>query len=125
MNVYQTNNLGYFTGVVVADQDPLDTDNWLIPAGCVEVEPPEHKEGFLLLWSGSEWSYEAAPEPEIEPDPTEEEVAAQEKADRILLLKSNLKETDYVALPDYDQDKADVIASRQAWREEIRTLETS
>lgn len=43
---------------------------------------------------------------------------------RIAELKKMLQETDYVALPDYDQDKADVIASRQAWREEIRTLET-
>ena len=42
---------------------------------------------------------------------------------RIAELKKMLQETDYVALPDYDQDKADVIASRQAWREEIRTLE--
>jgi hypothetical protein len=43
---------------------------------------------------------------------------------RIAELKKMLQETDYVALPDYDQDKADVIADRQAWREEIRTLET-
>jgi hypothetical protein len=28
-----------------------------------------------------------------------------------------------VTLPDYDQDKADVLADRQSWREEIRTLE--
>lgn len=42
---------------------------------------------------------------------------------RIAELKKLLSETDYVALPDYDQDKADVLADRQAWREEIRTLE--
>jgi len=42
---------------------------------------------------------------------------------RIAELKKMLQETDYVALPDYDQDKADVIANRQAWREEIRTLD--
>ena len=123
MNVYQTDAFGYFAGVTSADQDPLDLDNWLIPAGCVEVEPPALKDGFLIVWSGSEWSYEAIPEPEVEPEPTQEEVEAKEKADRISLLKINLRETDYVALPDYDQNKADVLADRQSWREEIRTLE--
>lgn len=44
---------------------------------------------------------------------------------RILELKKLLKETDYVALSDYDQDKADVLADRQEWREEIRTLEAN
>ena len=42
---------------------------------------------------------------------------------RIEELKKMLIDTDYVALPDYDQDKADVLADRQSWREEIRTLE--
>jgi hypothetical protein len=44
---------------------------------------------------------------------------------RIAELKKLLSETDYVALPDYDKDKADIIAQRQLWREEIRTLETT
>jgi len=42
---------------------------------------------------------------------------------RIAELKKMLIDTDYVVLPDYDQDKADVLADRQSWREEIRTLE--
>lgn len=123
MNVYQTNDSGYFVGVTSADQDPLDPNNWLMPAGCVEIEPPAGKEGFLLLWSGSEWSHEAIPAPKPEPAPTKEEVAAQAKADLIFKLKSNLRETDYVALPDYDKDRADMLAQRQSWREEIRKLE--
>lgn len=41
---------------------------------------------------------------------------------RIAELRKLLQETDYVALADYDQDKADVTANRQAWREEIRRL---
>jgi hypothetical protein len=51
------------------------------------------------------------------------EAEAQANADRIAELKQLLRETDYVALPDYDKDKADVIAQRQAWRDEIRELE--
>lgn len=42
---------------------------------------------------------------------------------RIEELKQFLRDTDYVALPDYDKDKPVIIAQRQAAREEIRTLE--
>ena len=48
---------------------------------------------------------------------------AQVKLDRIAELKMLLAETDYVGMSDYDKDKTDVKTSRQAWREEIRTLE--
>lgn len=44
---------------------------------------------------------------------------------RIAELQQKLRDTDYVALPDYDQDKPDIIAQRQAWRDEIRQLEQS
>lgn len=42
---------------------------------------------------------------------------------RIAELKQLLRDTDYVALADYDKDKPDIIAQRQAWRNEIRELE--
>jgi hypothetical protein len=42
---------------------------------------------------------------------------------RIAELKKLLADTDYVALSDYDQDKPEVKAQRQAWRVEIRELE--
>ena len=45
------------------------------------------------------------------------------KAARIAELKQLLADTDYVALSDYDKDKTDVIAQRQAWRTEIRELD--
>jgi hypothetical protein len=46
----------------------------------------------------------------------------QAKDARISELKQLLADTDYVALSDYDQDKPDVKAQRQAWRDEIREL---
>jgi hypothetical protein len=52
---------------------------------------------------------------ETETAPTPEE--------RIAELKQFLRDTDYVALPDYDQAKPEVLAQRQAWRDEIRGLE--
>jgi hypothetical protein len=51
-------------------------------------------------------------------------VQARKNATRIAELKQLLAETDYVALADYDKSKPEVLAQRQAWRDEIRELET-
>jgi len=51
------------------------------------------------------------------------EESVQNKGKRITELKRLLAETDYVVLSDYDQDKPELKAQRQAWRQEIRTLE--
>ncbi len=52
--------------------------------------------------------------------------AAKLQADkRIAELKKLLADTDYVALADYDQDKPEIKAQRQSWREEIRALENA
>jgi hypothetical protein len=53
------------------------------------------------------------------PRPTEQELAEQ----RIAELKQLLASTDYVTLSDYDKDKPEILADRQAWRDEIRQLE--
>jgi predicted metal-dependent TIM-barrel fold hydrolase len=50
---------------------------------------------------------------------------AKQNAERIAELKQLLAASDFVALSDYDKDKPDVLAQRQAWREEIRELEGS
>ena len=49
-------------------------------------------------------------------------VEAQKNAARIVELKQLLASTDYVALADYDKSKPEVLAQRQAWREELRAL---
>lgn len=57
---------------------------------------------------------------------TPEEIATAQAATssaRIVELKQLLASTDYVALADYDKSKPEVLAQRQAWREEIRVLE--
>lgn len=53
------------------------------------------------------------------------EAQASAKVSRIAELKQLLADTDYVALADYDKSKPEVLAQRQAWREEIRTLEAN
>ena len=50
----------------------------------------------------------------------EKDQAAKDK--RIAELKAFLRDTDYVALPDYDKEKSDIIAERQVARDELRTL---
>jgi hypothetical protein len=51
------------------------------------------------------------------------EAAAQARDARIAELKQFLRDTDYVALSDYDKPKPEIIAERQAARKEIRELE--
>jgi hypothetical protein len=57
----------------------------------------------------------------IQVDPAK--VQAKTNADRITELKRLLAESDFRVLPDYDKDSEAIKAQRQAWREEIRTLE--
>jgi hypothetical protein len=52
-----------------------------------------------------------------------DEKAIQEAKARIAELKNLLDESDYKVLPDYDKTDEDIIADRQAWRDEIRELE--
>jgi hypothetical protein len=58
---------------------------------------------------------------------TAEQVAAEEaeaaREARIAELKAFLRDTDYVALSDYDKDKSEIIAQRASWRAEIRKFE--
>jgi hypothetical protein len=57
---------------------------------------------------------------------TAEQIAAEAaevaREARIEELKRFLRNTDYVALSDYDKDKPEIIAERQAAREELREL---
>lgn len=58
---------------------------------------------------------------------TSEQIAAEAQTNanetRIVELKLMLNKSDYKVLPDYDKPDENIVAQRQAWREEIRTLE--
>jgi hypothetical protein len=56
----------------------------------------------------------------IKTDPAKAKALANAK--RIEELRVLLASSDYKVLPDYDRTSDDVIAQRQAWRDEIRTL---
>ena len=63
--VWQCDMEGNLLGEVELSESAgdLGKDGWLIPAGCIEEEPPEMKEGFFLCWSDDQWSYKEMPEP--------------------------------------------------------------
>lgn len=79
MQVYQTDEDGFFVGVVMADPDPLRPDQWLIPGGCITIAPPPIGEGERAQWIGTAWVLVPDPQPEREPEPSPEEVAAAAK----------------------------------------------
>lgn len=56
MDVYQTDDDGYFIGTVAADPDPLTPGNWLIPRGCVGTAPPALGANETAHWAGGAWT---------------------------------------------------------------------
>lgn len=58
--VWQCDEEGRLVGIIELSEVGGDwgRDGWLIPAGCVETEPPEAPEEYLLRWAGSTWEIE-------------------------------------------------------------------
>jgi hypothetical protein len=113
MNVYQTDTDGVFLGITTADTDPMDESNMLIPAGCVEIEPPATAEGQLARWDGSAWAVEDLPEPEPEPEPEPVDPAVEARANRGALLSSS----DWTQVADAPVDQAAWAAYRSLLRD--------
>ena len=98
MNVYQTDIDGVFVGITTADQDPLDSTNWLIPAGCVEAAPPTITDSQLAKWNGTEWVVENIPavEPDPEPEPIAPEVLVRAERDGLLMTSDWMANSDVI-----------------------------
>ena len=101
MNVYQTDIDGIFVGTTTADQDPLDSTNWLIPAGCVETAPPTITDKQLAKWDGADWVVEDTPVVELDPEPEPLSEAETVRAKRDALLAAS----DHMALADRITDE--------------------
>ena len=71
MQVYQTDEQGFYVGPTMADPDQLDEGNWLIPAGCVTEQPPALSEKQQAQWIDGAWIVLTIPDP-IEPEPVSE-----------------------------------------------------
>lgn len=57
--VCQLDANGFYVCQTVADADPMQPENWLIPAGCIEAEPPEVKPEQAAKWQPEKkaWQY--------------------------------------------------------------------
>jgi len=98
MNVYQTDLNGVYVGVTTADQDPLDSTNWLIPAGCVKIAPPTITNKQFAKWDGAKWSVENIPvvEPDPEPKPLSEAETVRAKRDALLAASDTMALADRI-----------------------------
>ena len=99
---YRYNENKEYIGSEEMHKDPLESelqkkDIWLLPADCTLIEPPEAKEGFLIVWNGDAWEckeLEKEPKPYV---PTDDELKAQVRSVR----NQYLEQTDKVMLVDY------------------------
>ena len=61
--VYQLLPNGVYIGMETACKSPLEKDVWLIPAGCIEVEPPVFDSNRqYAIWNGEEYEIKDIPE---------------------------------------------------------------
>lgn len=61
--VYQIDRAGLLLGQTLADESPLEPGIWLMPAGTVEVEPPECPDGNWPRWDGNSWDVSGTSKP--------------------------------------------------------------
>ena len=113
MNVYQTDLNGVYVGTTTADQDPLDSTNWLIPAGCVQTVPPIMTDKQFAKWNGTEWVVEDIPvvESDPEPEPIAPEVSVRAERDGLLMT------SDWTQVDDSPVDKSAWATYRQLLRD--------
>lgn len=60
--VYQLDYQNCFVCATVADADPMQPGNWLIPAGCVEVAPPETGKNQVAQWQAGSQTWRIIPD---------------------------------------------------------------
>ncbi len=71
MKIYHYHpDTGNFAGIGIADQDPLDKKNYLIPAYSTAEAPPEVIDGHFIKFADGAWQLVASPAPVVEePEP--------------------------------------------------------
>ena len=60
--VYQLDRHHCYLCTTAADRDPLDENNWLIPAGCVEVAPPQTGKNQAAQWQAESQTWRIIPD---------------------------------------------------------------
>jgi len=74
MIAYQTNEYGIYVGDVNCQPSPREPGVFLIPAGAIEIEPPNLSENEIAIWSGNEWVVDTVIPDVIGPDVIEPDV---------------------------------------------------
>lgn len=82
MKIYHYDESGNLVGEGIADADPLQPGEWLIPAQATAIKPPQFSmTGHRVVFNGLEWIQEALPQPQEEtkpPEPTAAEIRRAE-----------------------------------------------
>ena len=65
--VVQLDDNGYFIGMSVADESPLEPGIYHMPRGAVDADVPKIPDGHLAKWEG-EWIFEPIPVSELGPE---------------------------------------------------------
>lgn len=89
--VYQTNYSGLFVGETIADESPLEPGVYPLPAGCVELAPPESwPEDQWPRWNGNGWDLIHKPQVQqaVSPEQKLAEFLAQ-NPDVVTLINQN------------------------------------
>lgn len=60
--VYQLDRHHCYLCTTAADRDPLDENNWLIPAGCVETAPPQTGKNQTAQWQPESQTWRIIPD---------------------------------------------------------------
>ena len=60
--VYQLDRHHCYLCTTAADRDPLDENNWLIPAGCVETAPPQTGKNQAAQWQYDSQTWRIIPD---------------------------------------------------------------
>jgi|LakMenEpi03Aug12_release.lakeMendotaPanAssembly.Ray.scaffolds.fasta_scaffold1960918_2 hypothetical protein len=62
MKIYNYNpENGYFVGESLADESPLESGVYLIPAHATEIAAPKATKGKVVVWNGSDWELQDLP----------------------------------------------------------------
>lgn len=119
-----------YIGEIERQLDPLESlaqrkEIYLMPANSTDIHPLEPKAGYDIIFNDTNWEYKEI-EKESEPyTPTEKEI----KQSRIIELKYLLDSKEYWTSKYIDgeyteEEWAEKLAMRKAWRAEINQLES-
>lgn len=56
MKIFNYNSNGVFIGASIADKDPENPENFLVPAMATTIEPPSANENEIVVFDGEKWN---------------------------------------------------------------------